>query len=132
MKISQRIGDTVAAVCFSIMLVIPSPPAAELFLSLQMNELRSLMEHQQREVGEDFILWNGRIKNVGRIEIFGKKLQKMSANRTRIRKIISIDSVRNGGFTRTRFSITPKTFARLSIIKEITETLLFDILDFVI
>ena len=38
LKISQRIGDTENMVFFSMRLVIPSIPAAELFFSLRMKE----------------------------------------------------------------------------------------------
>ena len=86
-----------------------------------------------RYVGGDFILRNWRVRNIGRIETFSKKIAENVSNlsRTGTRYIIMIDGVRNGGFTRTRFAVTPKSFARGSIIKEITEKNLFGIFDFV-
>ena len=73
-------GDTVATVRLSIMLVMLSIPAAKLFLRLRMNEFTSAKEHPQRDKLEKIsYLGLGKSETSAELKHSAKKLQKMSA-----------------------------------------------------
>jgi hypothetical protein len=59
LKISQRIGETVRSVLFSMRLVMPSTPAADVLSSFLMKEQISLLEQLQCDVREEQLYTGG-------------------------------------------------------------------------
>ena len=105
------------------MLVIPSIPAAELFFSLQMNERKSSIEHQQWDMLKE-ISFLGIGESEMSAELKHWSMQKMSGILAEVEPDILLLLMVSGMgdfITRARFAVAPKTFARGNIIKEITE-----------